>query len=171
MRWQGRSVQTPAASSSTPSRSRPLRGAKGRRSSRAAHQPARLALLATTINCAIAALIRDAGTPTVEDRVRALRSELDVAGLTSMTPTLELAHAFHQAVLDDREALTDTIARLRAQTRDGTYAYYTDIVHFMAGLPLPADHPAPHWLDGEVATRARWHDLVTTRRDLLHVRR
>ncbi|MFE4824783.1 hypothetical protein ACFRFU_52345 [Streptomyces sp. NPDC056704] len=65
---------------------------------------------ATTINAAIAALIRDAGTPTVDDRVRALRTELDAAGLTSMTPTLELALAFHQAVLEDDDGLSATIA-------------------------------------------------------------
>lgn len=46
---------------------------------------------ATAINAGIAALIRDAGSPTLEDRVRALRAELDVASLTSMAPTLELA--------------------------------------------------------------------------------
>ncbi|MFJ9590726.1 hypothetical protein [Streptomyces acidicola] len=108
-------------------------------------------------------------TPTIDDRARALRTELEVAGLTSMTPTLELACAFHQAVLDDHNALTATIARLRSQTRDGTHAYYTDIAHFMAGLPLPADHTPPHWLDGEQNTRARWHTLVTARRDHLHI--
>ncbi|MFC9916651.1 hypothetical protein [Streptomyces sp. NPDC127197] len=88
-----------------------------------------------------------------------------------MTPTLELAAAFHQAVLDDRDALTTTIARLRELTQGGDYAYYTAIAHFMADLPLPSDHTAPQWLDGEPATRARWHDLVTTRRDLLRTSR
>lgn len=43
---------------------------------------AHLDLRATTINAAIAALIRDAGNPALEDRVRALRAELDAAGLT-----------------------------------------------------------------------------------------
>ena len=133
-----------------------------------AHQLlADLDLRATTINTAIAALIRDAGTSTVDDRARTLRTELEVAGLTSMTPTLELACAFHQAVLDDHDALAHTIARLRAQTQDGTYAYYTDIAHFMADLPLPADHTQPNWLDGEQNTRTRWRNLVTTRGDLL----
>ncbi|WP_206189686.1 hypothetical protein [Streptomyces griseoruber] len=130
-----------------------------------------LDLRATTINAAIAAVIRDAGSPTVEDRVRTLRTELDVAGLTSMTPTLETAAAFHQAVLDDHEALTATIARLHEQTDDGTYAYYTDIAHFMADLPLPAGHTPPLWLDGEQATRSRWRALVTARRDLLRTAR
>jgi hypothetical protein len=51
----------------------------------------RVDLRATSIMAAIAALIRDAGNPALEDRVRVLRTELDVAGLTSTAPTLELA--------------------------------------------------------------------------------
>ncbi|MEU8976845.1 hypothetical protein AB0D11_48350 [Streptomyces monashensis] len=86
-----------------------------------AHQLlANLDLRATTINAAIAALIRDAGHPALDDRIRTLRTELDVAGLTSMTAALELAAAFHQAVLDDHDALAATLARLREQTRTGT---------------------------------------------------
>ncbi|MDV5143156.1 hypothetical protein R1T08_02220 [Streptomyces sp. SBC-4] len=96
---------------------------------------------------------------------RVLRTELEAAGLTSMSPTLEVALAFHQAVQGDHEALTATIARLRAQTSNGTFAYYTDIAHFMADLPLPDDHTPPRWLDGETATRGRWRALVTARRD------
>lgn len=130
-----------------------------------------LDLRATTINAAIAAVIRDTGSPAVEDRVRALRTELDVAGLTSMTPTLELALAFHQAVLNDHDGLNATISRLHELTGGGDYAYYVDIACFMAGLPLPADHTAPQWLDGEQATRARWHDLISTRREILRTRR
>lgn len=130
-----------------------------------------LDLRATTINAAIASVIRDAGSPAVDDRVRALRTELDVAGLTSMTPTLDVAVAFHQAVLDDHEALAATIARLREQTSDGTFAYYTDIACFMADLRLPDTHTPPRWLDSERATRARWRSLVTARRELLRITR
>ncbi|MFC9654001.1 MULTISPECIES: ATP/GTP-binding protein [unclassified Streptomyces] len=132
---------------------------------------ANLDLRATTINAAIAALIRDAGSHTLDDRVRTLRTELDVAGLTSMTPTLEMAAAFHQAVLGDRDALSATISRLRDLTQQGDFAYYVDIAAFMADLPLPSGHTPPQWLDGEPATRARWRDLVTARRDLLRTRR
>ncbi|MER5535378.1 hypothetical protein [Streptomyces mirabilis] len=124
-------------------------------------------LRATRINAAIAALIRDAGNPTLEDRVRALRTELDVAGLTSMTPTLELALAFHQAVQEDRDGLSATISQLRELAQDGHHAYYIDIALFMADLPLPAEHTAPQWLDGEQATSERWHELVTARREQL----
>ncbi|GGO58863.1 ATP/GTP-binding protein [Streptomyces lasiicapitis] len=130
-----------------------------------------LDLRATGINAAIGALIRDAGNPALGDRVRTLRTEIDIAGLTSSAPTLELALAFHQAVLDDQDGLAATIDRLREQTRGGDYTYYTDIASFMAGLPLPADHTPPRWLDGDQATRARWRALVTARRDLLHTGR
>ncbi|MGW1910332.1 ATP/GTP-binding protein [Streptomyces sp. NPDC002076] len=134
-----------------------------------AHQLlANLDLRATTINAAIAALIRDAGDASLDDRIHTLRTELDIAGLTSMTPTLELAAAFHQAVLDDHDALAATLARLREQTQNGDYAYYIDIACFMAALPLPADHTGPRWLDGEQATRARWRTLVTARQHRLH---
>ncbi|MFJ9566004.1 hypothetical protein ACIRQQ_38965 [Streptomyces fuscichromogenes] len=71
-----------------------------------------------------------------------------------MTPTLELAAAFHQAVLDD-DALAVVLSLLHEQTRNGDYAYYTDIAHFMAGLPLETPSPA-EWIDGVEPTRQRW---------------
>lgn len=136
-----------------------------------AHQLlANLDLRATTINAAIAALIRDAGTPTVDDRARALRAELEVAGLTSMTPTLELALAFHQAVLDDHDDISATITRLREQNQNGDYAYYIDIASFMADLPQPVG-PAIQWLDSEDSVRNRWRGLVIARRTHLGLRR
>ncbi|MCW7945144.1 hypothetical protein AAW14_24805 [Streptomyces hygroscopicus] len=101
---------------------------------------ASLDLRATTINAAIAALIRDAGNPSLDHRIHTLRTEPDMAALTSMTPTLELAAAFHQAVLDDHDALAATLSRLREHTQNGDYAYYIDIASFMAGLPLLSDH-------------------------------
>ena len=86
-----------------------------------------------------------------------------------MTPTLEIASAFHQAVHDDHEALTATIARLREQTHTGGFAYYVDIAHFMAALPLPSSHTPPHWLDDENTVRNRWRTLVTDRRHHLGI--
>ncbi|MFE1522159.1 hypothetical protein ACFW9I_36155 [[Kitasatospora] papulosa] len=74
-----------------------------------------------------------------------------------------MSAAFHQAVLGEHDALSATLGRLREQTDRGMYAYYTDIACFMAGLPLPAGHTPPHWLDGEQTTRTRWRQLVTTR--------
>jgi hypothetical protein len=56
-----------------------------------------------------------------------------------------------------------TIARLRENTRGGDFAYYSDIVAFMADLPLEEASPT-RWLDGADAVRTRWHGLVQTRR-------
>ncbi|WP_369142393.1 ATP/GTP-binding protein [Streptomyces sp. R44] len=130
-----------------------------------------LDLRATTINTEIAALVRDAGHDTVDDRVRTLRAELDIAGLISKLPTLEIAAAFHQAVLDDDQALSGTLGRLREQTRGGMHTYAIDIVHFMAGLPLPDGHAPARWLDDEQTTRSRWRGLVIRRQNLLRTRR
>jgi hypothetical protein len=85
-----------------------------------------------------------------------------------MIPTLELAAAFHQAVLDDHDALAATLSRLREQTQNGDYTYYVDIVHYMADLPLSQVSGA-RWLDGEPATRQRWRALVTARRNHLGI--
>ncbi|MFB8440611.1 hypothetical protein ACFC7A_16350 [Streptomyces niveus] len=126
-----------------------------------------LDLRATTLTTRIATLVRDAGTDRdVEDRARLLRTDIDVAGLTSADTVLDLALCFHHAVRDNRPALAAIIARLRERAHTGDYAYYADITHYMAGLPLPAPSPA-QWLDGEQETRARWRTLVTTRRDQL----
>jgi hypothetical protein len=56
--------------------------------------------------------------------------------------TLQLALCFHHAVTDNRSDLWVAISRLYDMTSGGDYAYYTDIAHFMADLPLPA-RPAP----------------------------
>ncbi|MFE5894866.1 hypothetical protein ACFQ6E_38885 [Streptomyces sp. NPDC056462] len=77
----------------------------------------------------------------LQDRVQAVRTEFAVASFTSMVPTLEMALAFHQAVLDAHGAVSATVARLREQTQGGDYAYCVDIASFMAD-PLPADHAA-----------------------------
>ncbi|MEU9032688.1 hypothetical protein AB0D46_35330 [Streptomyces sp. NPDC048383] len=74
-----------------------------------------------------------------------------------------LATAFHHAVRDEHQDLAATIGRLRELTAGGDFAYFVDIVHFMARLPLPTPSTT-RWLDGEEPTRARWHDLVTARR-------
>ncbi|MFG2365039.1 DUF4158 domain-containing protein [Streptomyces mirabilis] len=127
---------------------------------------ASLNLRATTINVRRAELIRDAGSDSVDDQIATLRTELDIAGPASLTPAIELAGAFHHAVLDDHIALNATLTRLREQTSDEDHAYFVDIAHFMAGLPL--DDPSPaQWIDGEPATRSRWRALVTARREHL----
>lgn len=126
-----------------------------------------LNLRATTINVRRAELIRDAGSAGVDDQVATLRTELAIAGLTSLTPAIELACAFHQAVLDDRTALDATIARLREQTSADDHAYFVDIAQFMADLPADQGSGA-RWLDSEQDTRRRWRGLVVARRTHLH---
>ncbi|MFE4018488.1 ATP/GTP-binding protein [Streptomyces sp. NPDC059101] len=129
-----------------------------------------LDLRATTLTTHIATLIRDAGTPNVDDRARTLRTEVEVAGVVALLATLELAICFHHAVLGDTEQLATGLERMRQVTTGGDYAYYSDIAHFMAGLPLP-DGSQARWLDGEDVTRGRWHHLVTTRREQLRAQR
>ncbi|MEV6406106.1 hypothetical protein AB0M58_24600 [Streptomyces bobili] len=121
-----------------------------------------LNLRATTINVRRAELIRDAGSNMVDDRIATLRTELDIAGLASLTPALEPACAFHQAVLDDHAALHATITRLREQTSDDDHAYFVDIAQFMADMPR--DHASgARWLDSEQEVRSRWRGLVVAR--------
>jgi hypothetical protein len=130
-----------------------------------------LVLRVTTATVQIAELIRDAGTThDTEDRAERLRTEIHLAGVTVAEPILELALAFHHAVHGNQEQVTASISRLRDLTRGGDYAYYTDIAHFMAGLPL--DEPSPaRWIDGEQPTRQRWRELVTARREYLRTPR
>ncbi|MGW7134028.1 ATP/GTP-binding protein [Streptomyces bobili] len=121
-----------------------------------------LNLRATTINVRRAELIRDAGSDTVDDQIATLRTEIDIAGLASLIPAIELACAFHQAVLDDHSALHATITRLRQQTSADDHAYFVDIAQFMADMPL--DHASgARWLDSEQDTRSRWRGLVVAR--------
>ncbi|MFZ3562890.1 ATP/GTP-binding protein [Streptomyces sp. BH097] len=124
-----------------------------------------LTLRATTLTVQIAALVRDAGlTDDVEDRARLLRTELTNAGLTSQRPLLELALAFHHAVLGDDSQIDARLACLSEVTAGGDYAYYTDLTCFMADRLLPTG-PAQslNWLDGETVVRERWRALVVTR--------
>lgn len=128
-----------------------------------------LDLRATTLTTQIAALARDAGTTAeVEDRAHALRTEISVAGLASVEATLELTLCFHHAVRDDHEDIAAGIGRLRELTSSGDYAYYTDIAHFMASLPLPdGAGSGAQWLGGEGPPRVRWRGLVMSRRRYL----
>ncbi|MEV6183450.1 MULTISPECIES: ATP/GTP-binding protein [Streptomyces] len=129
-------------------------------------------LRATTLNTHIAALARDAGRTDadVDDRAQVLRADIRTAGVTYAGLTLELALSFHYAVREAHDEVDAAISRLHAATGGGDYAYYSDIAHFMAGLPLEAASRA-RWFDGQQPTRQRWRTLVTTRRDQLHVPR
>ncbi|SEG94914.1 hypothetical protein SAMN05216223_13165 [Actinacidiphila yanglinensis] len=110
--------------------------------------------------------MRDAGTTSdLPQRADTLRADLTDAGLATIEATLELAVCSHHAATGNSPGLQATTSRLHQLTADGDYAYYTDIAHFMADLPLP-DQPASQarWLDGEQTARTRWRTLVTTRR-------
>ncbi|WP_138894532.1 ATP/GTP-binding protein [Streptomyces chryseus] len=120
-----------------------------------------LAQRATTLITHIAALIRDAGSPDVTDRAQTLRTELTVAGLTWLGPTLDVALAFHHAVLGNRHDLAATADQLRESTTTGSYAYYAHIAAALGGLPQP--QPPVRWLEDDHTVRDRWHTLVTTR--------
>ncbi|MFJ8148621.1 hypothetical protein ACIQ6R_26705 [Streptomyces sp. NPDC096048] len=107
----------------------------------------------TTINVCRAELIRDTGSDGVDDPITTLRTELDIAGLTSLTPAIELTRAFHQAVLDDHTALHAATARLREQTSADDHAYFVDIAQLLADMPV--DQAAVvRWLDSEQDTAA-----------------
>ncbi|MFI2292893.1 ATP/GTP-binding protein [Streptomyces niveus] len=126
---------------------------------------ARVDLRAATLDVRIATLLRDAGNSAgVEARAQVLAADISASGLVFAQAKLELALAFHHSVRDDQQGIASCISRLRELTREGYYAYYVDIAHFMAGLPLPGDHTPPRWLDSEGATRARWQALVAARR-------
>ncbi|MFE1876804.1 ATP/GTP-binding protein [Streptomyces sp. NPDC059496] len=122
-----------------------------------------LDLRATGFTLRIAVLVRDAGTLDGLGAARALRTEIRDAGITVAEAVLELALAFHHAVADEPARVRAVIDRLSELTRGGAYAYYVDIAHYMAGLPLPGP-PATQWIDGPDTVRARWQDLVRTRR-------
>ncbi|MFC1405764.1 MULTISPECIES: tetratricopeptide repeat protein [Streptacidiphilus] len=119
---------------------------------------------ATVLLAQIAALVRDAGTDhAIADRVSVLRAQIDVAGLLWLIPLLETALVFHHAVRDDQGELTAAITRLQAATATGDFAYYVDIAHYMADLPLPAGS-AVRWLEDPELIRTRWRRLVMDRR-------
>ncbi|MFF5256869.1 hypothetical protein ACFY4K_33160 [Streptomyces leeuwenhoekii] len=122
-----------------------------------------LDLRATNLTVRIAALVRDAGTPRGLEAARDLRAESHDAGITAAEAALELALAFHHAVLGEQDKVRAVTGRLRDLARTGDYAYYADIAHYMGGLPLPGPSAA-HWLDGPEAVRACWQRLVQTRR-------
>ncbi|OIJ95387.1 ATP/GTP-binding protein [Streptomyces colonosanans] len=116
-----------------------------------------------TLLAQVVALIKDAGTGDVTARAESLRTDIEAAGLPFLYRFVELALAFHHAVRGETQDLAATISRLRALTVTGDFAYFTDIAHFMAGLPLPGP-TATRWVSGEQAVRDRWHRLVHDRR-------
>ena len=78
---------------------------------------------------------------------------MDVAGLTWLEPTLDIAIAFHHAVLGAQQELDAVTDRLREATATGGYASYADIANYLADLPTPRSQS--RWLNGEPAVRNR----------------
>ncbi|MBP0456528.1 ATP/GTP-binding protein [Streptomyces bomunensis] len=124
-----------------------------------------LSLRSSEMTARIAVLVRDAGfAADLPGRAAALLADIGVSGISYAAAKLGLALCFHHAVLDAQDDLATAITRLRQLTQSGDYAYYVDIAHFMAGLPLPEHTARARWIDGEQQTRERWRRLVTTRR-------
>ncbi|MER5908857.1 hypothetical protein ABT150_54480 [Streptomyces mirabilis] len=95
-----------------------------------------------------------------------LLASLNLRATTINVRRAELIRDAGSDSVDDHIALNATLTQLREQTSDEDHAYFVDIAHFMAGLPL--DDPSPaQWIDGEPATRSRWRALVTARREHL----
>ncbi|MCH0557659.1 ATP/GTP-binding protein [Streptomyces sp. MUM 16J] len=125
----------------------------------------RLSLRSSEMIARIAALVRDAGFDAdLPERAAVLLAEIGVSGISYAAAKLQLALCFHHAVLDAQDDLTTAITRLRELTQSGDYAYYVEIAHFMADLPLPEHTARARWIDEEEQTRDRWRHLVETRR-------
>ncbi|MFB7600809.1 ATP/GTP-binding protein [Streptomyces sp. NPDC056160] len=122
-----------------------------------------LNLRATRLTVQIAALVRDAGTPLGLEAARSLRAETHDAGITAAQAVLELALAFHHAVLGEQEESDAVIDRLHELAGSGDCAYYADIAHFMTVRSL-SQPSTTRWLDSQDAVRDRWHALVMERR-------
>ncbi|MFE7958657.1 ATP/GTP-binding protein [Streptomyces sp. NPDC057413] len=119
-----------------------------------------------TLLAQVVALIKDAGTDGVTDRAQHLHTEIDNAGLPFLHRFVELALAFHHAVRGEHQDLAATIDRLRALTATGDFAYFTDIAHFMAALPLP-EPSTTRWITSEDDVRSAWRGLVQARQEHL----
>ncbi|MFE3144292.1 ATP/GTP-binding protein [Streptomyces scopuliridis] len=117
----------------------------------------------------VVALIKDAGTGGVTDRAQSLHADIETAGLPFLHRFVELALAFHHAVRGEDQGLAATIARLRELTATGGFAYFSDIAHFMAALPLP-EPATTRWTKNEDDVRSAWRGLVQTRQEHLRTR-
>ncbi len=119
-----------------------------------------------TLLAQVVALIKDAGTSGVTDRAQHLHTDIDAAGLPFFHRFVELALAFHHTVRGEDQDLAATIGRLRTLTATGDFAYFTDIAHFMAALPLP-EPSTIRWTTSEEEVRSAWRGLVQARREHL----
>ncbi|MER6103766.1 ATP/GTP-binding protein [Streptomyces sp. NPDC001832] len=119
-----------------------------------------------TLLAQVVALIKDAGTDGTPDRAQSLHTDIEAAGLPFLHRFVELALAFHHAVRGEDQDLAATISRLRELTATGDFAYFTDIAHFMAALPLP-EPSTTRWTKNEDDVRSAWRGLVQARQEHL----
>ncbi|MEU9321415.1 ATP/GTP-binding protein [Streptomyces sp. NPDC048295] len=119
-----------------------------------------------TLLAQVVALIKDAGTDSVPRRAQGLHADIEAAGLPFLHRFVELALAFHHAVRGEDQDLAATISRLRELTATGGFAYFTDIAHFMAALPLPGPSTT-RWTKSEDDVRSAWRGLVHARQEHL----
>ncbi|WP_406156367.1 hypothetical protein OG298_01700 [Streptomyces sp. NBC_01005] len=117
-----------------------------------------------TLLAQVVTLIKDAGTDSVTDRAQDLRTDIEAAGLPFLHRFVELALAFHHAVRGEDQDLAATI--VRELTATGDFAYFTDIAHFMAALPLP-ESSTTRWTKSDDDVRSAWQGMVHARREHL----
>ncbi|MEW1725069.1 ATP/GTP-binding protein [Streptomyces sp. NPDC093109] len=121
-----------------------------------------------TLLAMVVALIKDAGSPGtgITDRAQGLHADINSAGLPFLHRFVELAVAFHHAVREEDRDLAATIDRLHTLTAAGDFAYFCDIAHFMAALPLP-EPSTIRWTTSEDDVRTAWRGLVQARQEHL----
>ncbi|MEU7038811.1 ATP/GTP-binding protein [Streptomyces sp. NPDC046237] len=119
-----------------------------------------------TLLARVVTLIKGAGTGGVTARAESLRTDIEAAGLPFLHRFVELALAFHHAVRSEDQEVAATIDRLRALTVTGDFAYFTDIAHFMANLPL-LEPSTIRWTRSEDDIRSAWRGLVQARQEHL----
>ncbi|MFJ2591193.1 ATP/GTP-binding protein, partial [Streptomyces sp. NPDC087538] len=120
-----------------------------------------------TLLAQVVALIKDAGTDSVPGRAQHRHTDIEAAWLPFLHRFVELAAAFHHAVRGEDQDLAATISCLRELTATGDFAYFTDIAHFMADLPLP-EPSTTRWTRSEDDVRTAWRGLVHARQEHLH---
>ncbi|MFF8918445.1 ATP/GTP-binding protein [Streptomyces sp. NPDC015032] len=119
-----------------------------------------------TLLAQVVALVKDAGTDGATDRAQGLHADIEAAGLPFLHRFVELALAFHHAVRGEEQDLAATISRLSELTATGDFAYFTDIAHFMAALPLPGPSTT-RWTKSDDDVRSAWRGLVQARQEHL----
>ncbi|MFF3727422.1 hypothetical protein ACFYYM_34210 [Streptomyces erythrochromogenes] len=119
-----------------------------------------------TLDAHVVALIKDACTGDVTLRAEGLQADIEAAGLPFLHRFAGFPLAFHDAVRGEDQDLAAAIDRLRTLTATGDFAYFTDIAHFMAALPL-LEPSIIRWTTSEGDVRSAWHGLVRAGQECL----